>query len=149
MKKTLVAFISLLSFSFMLVPTASADFDITTIRGEIMGPDGQPFKRADVSITCDGETKTDRTNNQGKYRVRFFGTDHCDVGDVASITVSKDGLTGSATGTVEERRDGRFVDRNFSVVDFAVNVPEFGLLTGAAAALTSVGAFLTLRRRKV
>ncbi len=125
--------------------TPHLNFDITKVRGTITGPDGKPFKHADVTVTCDGETKSTKTGGNGWYNATFHGINTCDEGDTAYITASKDGISGSATGVVVEKKDGRFVDRNFSIINFSV--PEFGLFTGAIALIGSAGTFYALRKR--
>jgi hypothetical protein len=140
-------------FAFAVTPfsqkaEAATNFDITTIRGTITGPDGNPFKFARVTAICDGITKNSITNGQGKYLFIFTGRDTCTQGDTVHITVSKDGVTGSTDSVVQLLRDGRFVDRNFSAGSFALNVPEYGLATGTITVMASIGAFLFIRSRK-
>lgn len=141
-----------LTLSLFAIPVVAhaqtkPSFEITTVRGQITGPDGNPFKLADVSVSCDGQTKTTKAGGQGRFIVVFVGRNTCEAGDTATITASKDGVTGSTTGIVQERRDGRIVDRNFSVVNMNVSVPEFGTITGAIALIGSAGTFFALRKR--
>lgn len=141
--------ISLFIFSLLFTlsaPSAFADFDITTVRGKVLGPDNKPLKHAKVVVTCGGDTEKDKTNGDGKYSVKFRGRHTCEAGDTATITVSKDGVTGSTTGIVQEKKNGRFVDRNFLIAP-NITVPEFGLMTGSITALASAGLFLKMRRR--
>lgn len=143
----LALFTLLFSFTPLFITASAApDFDVTIIRGTITGPDGLPFKKADVVISCDGKTKNAKTNNQGKFYEIFAGKNTCEAGDTATVTASKDGVSGSASGVIELRRDGRIVDLNFSVFNFNVNVPEFGLLTGFFTAAGSVAVFLKTRK---
>jgi len=145
---TLLFFVTLLSLLVLVFPktTNAADpFDITTIRGQIMGPDNKPLKLANITVTCDGQTKHTITGANGKYVVIFFGKNVCAAGDTVTVTASKDGNSGSGTGTVDLKRDGRFVDVNFSTLSFSV--PEFGTLPGAVALISATGIYFALRRK--
>ncbi len=144
---SLLSFLTLLSFIF-ISPVQAQTANITTIRGQILDDEGQPFKFAKVQVNCDGKTQNSITSGQGKY-IAIFAGNNCGIGDPVTVTATKDGKSGSSTGIVQNRRDGRIVDVNFSVVSFNINVPEFGLLPGAIAALGSAGAFLAIRRRKI
>lgn len=124
---------------------ASPDFDITHVSGQVTGPDGKPFKDADIVIICDGQTDNTKTRGNGNFNKIFIGKNTCEAGDTVTVTATKDGVSGSGSGIVVSRRDGRFVDVNFSVINFSV--PEFGLLTGAVALIGSAGTFYALRKR--
>lgn len=143
-----IFFVTLLSLLVLVFPntTNAADpFDITTIRGQIKGPDNKPLKLANITVTCDGQTKHTITGANGKYVVIFFGKNVCAAGSTVTVTASKDGNSGSGTGTVQLKHDGRFVDVNFSTLSFSV--PEFGALPGAIAAIGATGIYFALRRK--
>lgn len=151
------AILPLILLSLLLatpVSTAYAiidNFQITRVRGQAIDGDGHKIVLADVSATCDGQTKTAKTNGQGKFLVVFFGKDICEAGSIVTITITKNGLTGTGSGPVQITRDGRIVDRNIFLSGpiTVAAVPEFGATTGAIAAIASIGVFYMMRRRKL
>src|SRR5436309_1374661 len=99
LKRIQYALLPLILLSFFLVPSipkahAVDPFEVTKVRGQVFGPGNQPLVLADVSVTCSGQTKTTKTGANGKYIVVFFGQNVCKAGDIATIIVTKGGLSG-------------------------------------------------------
>ena len=101
---------------------------------------GQAVKDANVSVKCDGKTKTTKTNNHGLYSVRFNGN-LCPDGSTVTVTATKDNLSGTTTGTAY----GVNCRLNVAIVNVAV--PELGTVAALTAAVGGAGAFLYQRRR--
>lgn len=114
----------------------------TVISGTVYnGVITNPVPGVTVKVTCNGgNEQTTTTGGDGSYAVDY-DQEVCANGDSASATV------GSVTRTRTVHNLTANID--FADIDIPVSqVPEFGLIPGAFAAMTSVGAFLGLRRRK-
>jgi hypothetical protein len=142
---SLLALFSLVLFFAPVHTYAATIFNITTLRGQILGSDGKPLRLADITAVCDGHTQHAITGANGNYVVIFVGQNVCEAGDTVTVTATKDGHSDTGTGTVQVNKDGRFIDLNFSTIDFSV--PEFGFFPGVLAAIASAGAYLALRRK--
>jgi hypothetical protein len=80
------------------------------------------------------------TDANGLY-VKQFSEGQCEMGDTVRVQLGDTGNIHKVT-----------VESTTVVVDLnspIATVPEFGLLTGGLAALTSTGAFFGLRKRKI
>jgi hypothetical protein len=156
MRKLLFSSAAVLTFFFLLTTPKPAQACIgrgcidppkTLVTGVVKDSNRHFVSGAQVSVVCThnlvNTTKTTTTNFLGLYFVNYPSS-QCDDGDKVTITASKDGLTGTNTGIIKEKKC--FMDIGFVKV---VLVPEFGLLTGALAAISSTGALLFLKRKFV
>lgn len=104
-----------------------------------------PVANASVFVKCNNTTQTVATNSLGKYAATFSLSD-CNDGDSIHVSANKNQLAGSGVGTVSNV----VTNINVGVVNvFVSQVPEFGMLTGALALLTTGGSFFALRRKTV
>lgn len=142
--------LALIALSFVVsapvVSAATPSFNVSTIRGQIIGPDNKPFKIATVTVNCNGISKNTVTGVQGRY-IAVFTSNTCKAGSPVTVTAVKDGVSGSGSSTVQLRRDGLFLDLNISMLNLNMSVPEFGLIPGILAAITSAGAYIGIKRR--
>jgi hypothetical protein len=117
----------------------------TYIRGFVYNAsDHQAVPNASVSVTCGSETKGGTTNSLGKYSLTF-NNNTCNDGDMIGVHATSGELQGNGGGEVE----GITADINIGMADvFVSQVPEFGLVTGAIALLTSGGSYLALKRKR-
>jgi ribosomal protein S17 len=147
-------FLSLISLFFIVfaksaTPTFACegchDIPETKISGKVKDQDHKKVVGAQVTTVCTHDSqnynKTTTTNGQGKYEV-IYPSNQCDDGDSVTVTATKDGATGTDTGIVRERR----CLRDIAIINIIL-VPEFGLITGAFAALTSAGAFWVMKKK--
>jgi hypothetical protein len=143
-KNTLVG-ISL--FALLLSVNAGSAFAAqpTHVFGKVQTSTGSNAGGATVTVTCvhNGTTNvlSDTTTNGGVYQI-FFDKEDCDSGDSVTIHAIKDGETGSVSTVIPENNNLK-VD----IMLAATAIPEFGLMTGVGAILTSAGAFYAMRRR--
>ena len=112
----------------------------TTVTGFITN-NGQPVKNADVTVICNNNAKYATTDKTGLYKVNF-GNNKCPVGATANVTASKKKLGGVASIKITSGT----AKRNVAIVNVAV--PEFGVVTGIAAAVLGGGALLYARRKQ-
>ena len=130
----------------VLPATAFAQLSGTFVQGFVYDTTNgnAAVPNANVFVKCNSTTLPATTNASGKYAVTFDVSD-CNDGDALSVSANKDDLQGTNTGTVNEVT----TNINVGVVNvFVSQVPEFGLVTGAMALLTSGGSFLAFRRMK-
>lgn len=118
-------------------PASSQVSGVVSYNGNSVG------KGVDVSVTCDGKTKTDKTDSSGKYKVTF-GVGECASGDHVTATVTD----GSKSGTNSVNNPTGDVTLNVALTK-SVSLPEMGAVTGIAAAAVAGGAFVVVRRRNL
>ncbi|MFW5703912.1 MAG: hypothetical protein ACOCXQ_03675 [Patescibacteria group bacterium] len=124
---------------------ASGDADgITFIDGIIYDEGGNFIADADVYVQCGTFSIVVNSGPTGHYATAADQLD-CNNGDTVTVTATKDGRTGSNSDTVALSGDA-FID--VAIVDVVIQIPEFGLVTGGAALLSSAGSLAFLRRRK-
>jgi hypothetical protein len=138
---TIVAALSLLvTFAVPSIASAAPTTGLkTSVSGVIMN-NGKPVKGAHVTVVCDNNARSTKTNNAGQYNVTFPKGD-CNVGDTVTVVASKGGKGGVSSGKVTTGT----VKLNVAIVNVAL--PELGLVTGAGAALTAGAGFLVVRRK--
>lgn len=95
---------------------------------------------ADVTVTCNGQTKMDTSDNWGSYRVDFPKGD-CDFGSTVKVVATKNGKSGVASGTLQ----GITTKLNLAIVN--VSVPEMGTMGLVVAGVAGLG-FMYMRRRQ-
>lgn len=135
----------------------------TIVQGKITLDDDVAGK-ASITVTCDHVasngtlmhyTKTAKSSNshylKGTYLVTF-PQEKCIVGDIVTVTATKNGLTGTNTGTVVDFIKGRVREKCLDLDIALVNVniplvPEFGLVAGALTILGAAGTFFVVRRK--
>jgi hypothetical protein len=116
------------------------------VQGLISGPDNSALVGADVDVLCNGITKSTNSDGAGFYSVQYVN-EGCEVGDTATVTASKDGQTGVASGTLQDGGQIGFLKLDLAVIHVPV-VPEFGLITGGLALATSAGSYFLLKRKR-
>lgn len=150
-RKNLLSVIVFVAVAVLFMPIQKAyavavvHIDEGVVQGVVTGSDNSPVVGAGVSVTCNNVTNTTSTDGSGHYHVEFEnGT--CQVGYAVTVDASKDSQSGSNSGYMQwqEANEGS-VTINV-VLAGSPDVPEFGVITGAFAALTSGGLFLLKRR---
>lgn len=96
---------------------------------------------ANVTVLCNGNTRTDTTDTYGSYRVSYPSAD-CPFGVTVKVTAEKDGKSGVRTGTVM----GITTKLNLAIVN--VPIPEYGLVGALAAGGMGIGLVAYTRRRQ-
>ena len=153
MKKRVASLV--LSVCLLALPAAASAAPATPatsteVQGWVKAPDDFNIlsfvAHANVQVTCNGHVVTDKTNTDGQYDV-FFDAADCPVGATVTTVATKDDFSGVQTGVVAAGAVNQA--RANVVMSQVVAVPEFGAIAGVGAALTSGGAFLAIRRRKL
>lgn len=148
MKKILFGLIFALSlFAFTGISKASAvSTQVGIVQGLVSKPDNSPADGASVSVVCNSNTQTDTTDSSGFYFVQYPDGD-CVAGDTATVTATLGSLSGTNTGVMVTNGYNPYLVLDVAIVHVPL-IPEFGLITGAAALTASAGSFLFLKRRK-
>lgn len=101
---------------------------------------GNAVANASVKVTCMGFERTDIADAHGAYLVSFAAVE-CPFGTTVKVVGTKDGKSGTASGTVQ----GITTKLNIAIVN--VSIPEYGWIGGLLAAGAGVGAIALTRRR--
>lgn len=128
---------SLISASAGAVPPNPPQSDITGVITE----NQVAVAGADVTVLCNGNTKTDITDAMGSYLVTYAATE-CPFGSTVKVTAQKDGKSGVSSGTVQ----GITTKLNLAIVN--VSIPEYGLIGAILATGTGIGMIAYMRRRQ-
>jgi len=96
---------------------------------------------ATVIVECNGNLRTDTTDAMGSY-LATYPTAQCPFGSTVRVTATKNGHSGTRTGTVQ----GITTKLNLAIVN--VEVPEYGLIGTLAAGGAGVG-LIAYRRRQM
>ena len=107
--------------------------------GEVVDGDGNPIEGADVSVTCNGNTKTDTTNSIGHYGVDFTGL--ASAGDSVYVEATYQGHTGSKSGYIE---DFNYVQ--ISDITVKIPIPEFTTIAIPVAMVLGIVFFMQKRK---
>ena len=146
MKKILAIALAVSIFSFFGSSVhAQAPVQVGIVQGLISGPDNNALSGADIVVDCNGDIKNTTSDGVGFYSVQYTN-EGCEQGDTATVTATKDGQTGIASGTLQDAGTIGFLKLDLAVVHVPV-VPEFGLITGGLALLTSAGSYIAYKRR--
>ena len=159
MKKIKFFAFSILLLSFIITPVAYARVAVTNaeVLGKVKDCDTK-LPHVNVTATCGGQTLSGSTGSTGgdlgKYSITFYGNASCVNGSLVTVTALVGGNNYTNTGTIGTYFPILFSDK--AKVDIQTNsncgeptVPEFGLLTGALAALGSAGSYLLLKKRSI
>jgi hypothetical protein len=123
--------------------TASPSFAYThqtVVRGNIYS--NTNISGIPVTVSCNGVTQQTHTNGNGLYTASF-PPNLCRKYSFVSATIQVNGQTQTESVLVSSQ--------NTATMDFSCNtlsVPEFGLIPGALATLTSIGSFLAIKRKR-
>ena len=101
---------------------------------------------ATVNITCNEQSKTVTTGGNGQYYA-VYTISTCPLGASFSVTAGKENLGGAENGTVDNRFESLDINIGHANI-FMTQVPEFGIVTGAMALLTSGGSLFAFRRMR-
>lgn len=158
MKKTVLSFTTFLAFllvaaspahAFSSSASSSANLGVTpgytVVTGSVRKADNSPVPGASVSIQCNS-VNVNTTSGADGYYYTVIEDEDCVVGDPVVVTATKDGNAG-ANGQTVSPTGNAFV--NIAIVEVQFAVPEFGMLPGALAMVSSVGTLFMMRRRKV
>ncbi len=144
-KKILLIALMVIAFILLAIPTASVSAKSkgeTQVTG-VISENGTPIKNAKVTVVCNGKSKSDKTNNSGTYRVEYKDK-KCPKGSSVSVTAStKDGKSGTSTGTADE------VTTKLNVAVVNVAVPEIGTIASIAAVGIAGAAIVYVRRKSL
>lgn len=114
----------------------------TRVRGNVYDQTaGVPISGLNVSVVCNGVTKTSNTDGNGLYVIDFTKAE-CDKYDPVSASATFNGEPMSMNVLVSAQNTAT-MDLNFGLIA----VPEFGMVTGVLGAVGSGVAFLGLRRK--
>ena len=140
MKKKLLGLAVLAAFMVLgFAPATNALPPQTDVTG-VITEKGNAVAGATVKVTCMGFERTDITDANGSYLVTFASVE-CPFGTTVKVTATKNGKSGSASGTVQ----GITTKLNIAIVN--VSIPEYGWVGGVLAAGVGVGAIAFTRRR--
>jgi hypothetical protein len=147
-KKILLAMAVMFSLVLLPAGVASANSSSTEVSGKVT-LNHHRVRHAEVTVTCNGHSRTTTTDWQGNYSVKFW-SGQCNQGDTITVTASK----GSASGenTYVKRRPRQRCDYGSIYINVAledVSVPEFGPAEVITAALVAGGTFFMVRRRSL
>jgi hypothetical protein len=141
MKKLLLSLVGALGL--VLIPaTASAAPAYTDVSGVIYYNGVHVGKGVKVTVKCDGNTLTDKTNKTGTYLVQFTKA-QCPKGSMVTVSATYNGVHGTSKGKAMKATD----ELNVAIVN--VSLPEMGLVTGIGATMLGGGAFFLIRRRSL
>ena len=148
MKKLFLSIIAAVGIAVILPVSAFADTSTSIIAGNIYKSAVQIPANLDpgvnVQVVCNGNTLNTTSTSAGGYAVTFVNG-ACPAGDTAVVTASKNGASGSSSGTVNNVTDTNI---NVAIVSVSI-VPELGALTGTGAAILGGAAFMVVRRRQL
>lgn len=149
MKKVVLSVIVSLAAVFALPLSVYADTSSVSghvyQQGTSVGISG-----ATVSGSCVGKNNQVYTStsvvsgSDGSYSIVMNG--NCQAGGSFTVTATKDGKTGSTSGTLQATNNN---GHNIGLADVSIALPEMGFVTGTAAVLVAGGAFFVIRRRQV
>ncbi|MFA6005276.1 MAG: hypothetical protein WC775_02205 [Patescibacteria group bacterium] len=148
-KLTFSALVTLILFSLVLIPQASAQpapVEQTIVNGQVKDGANNPVSGASVQTNCNGNVRNTSTNGDGKYQTVYTGTE-CPVNTVVTAQATAGSQSGGGSGQVQEVINTGTVIINVALINIAV--PEFGLMTGAVAAVGSLAVFLKMRKKTV
>ncbi len=136
-------------FAVVLPANAFANSLYTMVRGNVYGDNFAGLGGLTVTVTCADavknhvETKTAITDNYGLYTVNF-DKNTCGAYQPITSTVTYKGQTQTQTVYVSHDQQAT-LDFYYGTM---TSVPEFGLVTGAMAALTSGSSLFAFRRMR-
>lgn len=104
-----------------------------TVTGSCVGSNGHTYASSPVV-----------TGTNGSYTIVMNGA--CQAGGSFTVTATKDGKSGSVSGTLQPTSNN---GHNIGLADVSVALPEMGVVTGAIAALAAGSAFFIIRRRQL
>lgn len=155
----LCAFLLILSASFISAcgyhDHKTCDVKATTIIEGKITLDDSAAGKAVVNVTCTHNgvniSKIAKSSNsyylKGTYLVTF-PQEKCIVGDTVTVTATKNGLTGTAIGTVKDFIKEKCLDLDVALVNVNIPlVPEFGATAGVLTILGALGTFFFVRRK--
>ena len=116
----------------------------TVIGGNISNADfTRPVGGATVEVTCDVNTNTTTSQNDGYYAVTFDPR-FCSEGNYLSVRANKTGV-GENT-VIGNIHDNVNVDLNLGIVNVPL-VPEFGFFVGLTTVFGALGLFFYVRKK--
>jgi hypothetical protein len=118
---------------------------VGVVEGLVYQADNSALSGANVTVDCNSNSLGTTTDANGFYFVQF-GSGVCEAGATATVTATKGGESGSATGTLNNQGTFGFLKLDVAIVN-VLAVPEFSTVTGLISLVTSSGAFVFLRRR--
>jgi len=144
--KKIFSLLTILALTLVFPLSASAQVSGTFVQGFVYDTthSNAPVANANVFVTCNSTTHSVTTNGAGKY-ASTFSLAECNDGDPIHVSANKNNLSGNGSGTVSNV----VTNINVGVVNvFVSSVPEFGMLTGALALLTTGGSYFALKRKR-
>jgi outer membrane receptor for Fe3+-dicitrate len=102
-----------------------------------------PIPNADVTVTCNSNTKTATSESNGAYSV-LFSCSQCTEGNSVTVSATDGSLTGTNSGSVNMNYPA--LSLNVGIVNVPM-VPEFGLIAGLTTVLGALGVFFVVRRK--
>jgi hypothetical protein len=146
----------LLTLALVVLTSMSAVSALTIVTGTVYGDEARTIlvDGATVNAVCNNATSdTTISESSGQYTVTFAGN-VCPNASTVLVTATKDGLTGSDTGTVGHIGQPCVCATGAQCscgIDIAfacpVLIPEFGLVIGSLTALSAIALFFFVRRK--
>jgi hypothetical protein len=123
--------------------------EVGVVEGVVSGVDNNAVNGANVTVVCHNPggdvTKTTTTDATGFYLVQYSNY-QCVPDYLVTVTAEKDGNSGTREGNMVSAGSVGNVHLDIAIVNVPI-VPEFGLITGAFALVTSAGSMFMLRRK--
>jgi len=139
MNKILTVVLAILVLA--MVGTVSATAPMTMVSGKVVDASNVAVNAASVDVTCThnsvATTKTVITDASGMYYA-FFGSTECNTGDTVKAHTSG---ADDTTGTVTYSKTCRI-----NTLKLDLQIPEFGVIAGAAALVGALGIFVFRRK---
>ena len=147
MKKKLLPLIIMVAVLLMVPAATSAHgrskhSSKTEVTGMINFNEKHVGKGTVVTVTCDGYSKSDKTNKHGEYSVTFSKKE-CPPNSTFTVAATVQGIKGTSTGKATKEK----CRANVAVIN--VSVPEYGLVSLLGATGFGAGAFMLIRRRQL
>jgi hypothetical protein len=124
-----------------------APVQVGVVEGLVIKPDNTAAVGANVNVVCNGTPLSTTTDASGFYFVQY-GNGVCVAGQTVTVDATLGSLHGSKSGTMSAEGYNTYVKLDVAIVNVPM-VPEFGLITGALALVTSAGSMVILRKRTV
>lgn len=142
MKKLFTTLVSALALAIIPLATASAAPSYTDVTGTIYYNGAHVGKGVKVTVKCNGNKLTTKTDKHGVYLVQFT-KQQCPVRKNITVTATYDGITNTVTGKACKQTN------KLNVALINVSLPEMGLVTGIGATVAAGAGFYGIRRRNL
>lgn len=116
----------------------------TVVTGQIISAGGGGVPSATVHVECNGNNLSTTSGPTGYYIVKYTMT-QCAPGDTVTVVASKGSDVGSNARSVSPTGNAFLT---VAIIDVQFAIPEFGIIPGAVALLSSIGSIAFIRRKR-